>query len=152
VDALGALLKSAPFRILKAIRRELGPGLGVIDEQGETARMRTWTRTWPSPCSSNPGAYCKARGRQPEAVLEGETIDVDGRRFIACELRDCVLVYSGGEPFEFVQSHFQNFRWRLGGAAYRTVEFLRWMRNGGLQDGPAVVQQFLDRINTPPGQ
>jgi hypothetical protein len=79
-------------------------------------------------------------------------VEVDGRRFVACELRNCVLVYSGGDSFEFIQPHFRNFRWRLGGAALCTVECLRWMRHGGLQDGPAVVQEVIDHINSPPGR
>jgi hypothetical protein len=78
--------------------------------------------------------------------------EVDGWRFVACELRNCILAYSGGDSFELVQPHHRNCRWRLGGAAWCTVECLRWMRHGGLEDGPAVAQAVLDRINTPPGR
>jgi hypothetical protein len=83
------------------------------------------------------------------AVLDGETVEADGRRFVACEHRHCTLVYSGGDGFEFRQPHLTNCRWRLEGAAWRTVQFLQGLRHVfGLGE---VVRQFIDLINAPPG-
>jgi hypothetical protein len=86
-----------------------------------------------------------------EAVLEGQTVRVDGRRFIACDLRNCVLCYAGGEDFEFRHNHIEGCRWRLEGAAQRGLDFLRWVRHElGEEKGEAFAGKILDYINTPP--
>jgi hypothetical protein len=127
----------------KPVPTGLGAGRGAADVACTSMAVH------PCPHCDRGHVWARAdayfEGEQPptptyrEAVLEGGRVDVDGRRFIACELRDCTLVYSGGEGFEFLQTRLRNCRWRVEGAAWRTVEFLRGVRHGPGGQGDFVL-------------
>ncbi len=64
----------------------------------------------------------------------GETIVIDGQKFVDCEFRQCVLIYRGGELPLFDGSFLDNCDWRFEEAALRTIHLLQRLNsNGGRQ-------------------
>jgi hypothetical protein len=57
-------------------------------------------------------------------VIENETIEIDGKRFVDCVLSNCVLEYSGG-PVIFDRTRMRGCRYVFFGEARRTVQFLQ---------------------------
>lgn len=73
-------------------------------------------------------------------VFTGGEITLDYNHFVDCELRDCMLVYHGGE-FSLVRTKLVNVRFGLGGAANNTLGFLRLVRANGQQ----LLESLLDQ-------
>ena len=60
-----------------------------------------------------------------DAILNHETVPLDGETFSDCEFRDCRLVYAGGEPPIFVRCRFDDCEWKYEDAAARTLAHLK---------------------------
>ena len=58
-----------------------------------------------------------------DSLFESETVVIDGRVFLHCQLINCELRYSGG-PFQMVDTLVSGCEWAFGGAARRTMEVL----------------------------
>lgn len=73
-------------------------------------------------------------------TLAGGTITLDDKHYVNCQLRNCRLVYSGGD-FVLTETKIENCQVTLAGAAQRTVGLLAVM--GALKpDGPfSQIQQ-----------
>jgi hypothetical protein len=81
-------------------------------------------------------------------VFEGGEVTLDYNEFVDCILRDCVLLYHGGE-FSLVRTQLRNVRFGLGGPANNTLAFLKLVR----ANGPALLESLLDQGPQPvPGQ
>ena len=57
-------------------------------------------------------------------TIRGESVLVDGKIFIDCELVDCLLEYSGG-PIVFERTNLSGCRYVFFGPARGTVHFLQ---------------------------
>ncbi len=58
-------------------------------------------------------------------------LDVDGKSFVNCTFKQCVFVYSGGNPPVINGCSFDNCRWKFAAAAARTLGFFSGMHSGG---------------------
>jgi len=61
----------------------------------------------------------------------GETIVIDGQKFIDCEFRQCILIYRGGELPLFDGSFLDNCNWKFEDAALRTIHLLQRLNSNG---------------------
>jgi hypothetical protein len=59
--------------------------------------------------------------------FDKQTVELDGQDFEACTFVDCDLVYRGGDPPGLANNTFVTCRFRLDGAALRTIMFFREM-------------------------
>ncbi len=73
-------------------------------------------------------------------VFNGGEVTLDYNHFVDCELRDCLLVYRGGE-FSLVRTRLTNVRFGLGGAANNTLGFLKLVRANGHHLLDALLDQ-----------
>jgi hypothetical protein len=81
-------------------------------------------------------------------VFTGGQVTLDYNEFVDCEMRDCLLVYHGGE-FSLVRTKLVNVRFGLGGAANNTLGFLKLVRANGQE----LLDSLLDQGPQPePGQ
>jgi hypothetical protein len=81
-------------------------------------------------------------------VFTGGQVTLDYNEFVDCEIRDCLLVYHGGE-FSLVRTKLVNVRFGLGGAANNTLGFLKLVRANGQE----LLDSLLDQGPQPePGQ
>ncbi|MBK0024506.1 hypothetical protein L7D45_22285 [Brucella pseudogrignonensis] len=65
-------------------------------------------------------------------AFTGETVVVDGRKYLDCEFRQCLLIYRGGELPIFDGSFLDDCDWRFEDAALRTINILQRINyNGG---------------------
>ncbi len=81
-------------------------------------------------------------------VFTGGEVTLDYNEFVDCEMRDCLLVYHGGE-FSLVRTRLVNVRFGLGGAANNTLGFLKLVRANGQE----LLDSLLDQGPQPePGQ
>jgi hypothetical protein len=116
-----------------------------------------------NPCSHYNRGHVWARadayfeGDQPptptyrEATLEGRKVHVDGRRFVACDLRGCEFLIGGTGALRFEHCNIVNCAWRLDGHALMAVEALRAVRHLCKDWGQEFVARVIAYINTPPG-
>ena len=58
-------------------------------------------------------------------------LDVDGKSFVDCKFKQCVLIYSGGNPPVINGCSFDDCRWEFDAAAARTLGFFSGMYRGG---------------------
>ena len=70
----------------------------------------------------------------------GIDVTLDYNEFIDCKIRDCVVLYHGGE-FSLVRTRLTNVRFGLGGPANNTLGFLKLVRS----NGPHLVDALLDQ-------
>jgi len=77
------------------------------------------------------------------AILNHETVLLDGETFTDCEFRDCRLVYAGGEPPSFIGCRFDGCEWKYEDAAARTLAHLQQVWAAG---GKASVQALIKDI------
>lgn len=82
-----------------------------------------------------------------------EDVTLDYNEFVDCEIRNCTLLYHGGE-FSLVRTKLTNVRFGLRGAANSTLAFLRLVRSaspGGIEEllnqGPQPANQQSIEIN-----
>lgn len=57
-------------------------------------------------------------------AIKGQTIFMDGKRFIKCKLTDCKLIYGGGDC-TWIESQFINCELAFEAAAQRTIGYLQ---------------------------
>jgi hypothetical protein len=86
-------------------------------------------------------------------VFNGGEVTLDHNQFVDCEMRDCILVYHGGD-FSLVRTRLIGVQFGLGGAANNTLSFLRLVRANGqalldglLDAGPQPVPEQSVTIN-----
>ncbi len=80
-----------------------------------------------------------------EQLIANDAVVLDGHEFVACEFRDCRMIYKGGEMPRLAQCHFVRCTWQLDEAAQRTVLFLRGVYHSGA-GGRELVEQTLKHI------
>jgi hypothetical protein len=73
-------------------------------------------------------------------VFEGGEVTLDFNEFTDCVMRDCTLLYHGGE-FSLVRTRLENVRFGLAGPANNTLAFLKLVR----ANGPALLDSLLDQ-------
>lgn len=56
-------------------------------------------------------------------VIVGQTLTLDDKHYMGCQLRQCKLVYSGGDCL-WTETMFDNCQIMLAGAAQRTATLL----------------------------
>jgi hypothetical protein len=66
--------------------------------------------------------------RAENATFDGNTIDLDGGEFIACEFRNCKLVYHGGRMPNIESCRFVDSQFARRGAAAETLGFLEMLK------------------------
>jgi hypothetical protein len=81
-------------------------------------------------------------------VYVNKTIQLDGKKYVNCEFRNCTFVYSGGESCEFNHNHIVDPKLRLEGAARNTVDFLQAFYHGGMQIGVEEVIAYIRSSGT----
>ena len=86
-------------------------------------------------------------------VFESAEVTLDYNEFIDCELRNCVLLYHGGD-FSLTRTKLINVQFGLAGAANNTLSFLRLVRANGqalldglLDAGPQPIPEHSVTIN-----
>jgi pSer/pThr/pTyr-binding forkhead associated (FHA) protein len=86
--------------------------------------------------------------------FQGQQVDLDGRKFVACQFRDCVLVYRGGELPLITHCRLENCRWQFRDAAQRTHLFLEDVYHGFGEGGQGLVEATFRAIRsgTHPGR
>lgn len=75
----------------------------------------------------------------------GETITVDGNRYVACSFTNCNLIYQGGDLPTFDRCIFRGTPVELEGAAYQTLKYLNQLYRGGLA---APVETVLNQVQS----
>ncbi len=75
-------------------------------------------------------------------TFERNDVPIDGFEYVACEFRDCKIVYRGGQ-FSIGQCHFPGSTFVFEGAARNTLDFLGFIFNL-IPDGPARLETILD--------
>jgi hypothetical protein len=71
-------------------------------------------------------------------------VTLDYNEFIDCEIRDCTVLFHGGE-FSLVRTKLTNVRFGLAGPANNTLVFLRLVR----AHGPNLINELLDAASAP---
>ncbi len=67
-------------------------------------------------------------------------VTLDYNEFIDCEIKNCKLLYRGGE-YSLVRTKLSNVQFALGGSAKNTLAFLRLIR----ANGPHLLENLLDQ-------
>lgn len=75
-------------------------------------------------------------------IFAGETLHVDGQRFVDCEFRNVVLVFEGGAVPAFTGCTLVDCAWRMDAAAERTLQLRRFL----YALGPDHVRRDVDRL------
>jgi len=85
--------------------------------------------------------------------FDNQTIELDGQDFDACTFVDCDLVYRGGDPPGLANSTFSGCRFRLDGAALRTIAFFQEMNacGGGVWVDSWFALSRGQELPPPPG-
>ena len=73
-------------------------------------------------------------------VFSGGEVTLDYNEFVDCEIRDCMVLYHGGE-FSLVKTKLTNVRFGLGGAASNTLAFLKLVRANGQHLLDSLLEQ-----------
>ena len=76
--------------------------------------------------------------------IQGESILIDDKTFIACQIVDCILVYNGG-PIAFQRTTLSRCRYVFTGPARQTLHFLQ--NTGLMPHDPAEWGEFYDTVN-----
>ncbi len=71
-------------------------------------------------------------------------VTLDYNEFIDCTIRDCVVMFHGGE-FTLVRTKLLNVRFGLGGPANSTLVFLRLVR----ANGQYLLDELLNAAEPP---
>lgn len=72
-----------------------------------------------------------------------DDVTLDYNEFVDCEIRNCLVLYHGGD-FTLLRTTLTNVRFGLGGPANNTLNFLRLVR--------AASPRLLDELlNAAPG-
>lgn len=74
------------------------------------------------------------------AIIEGETVDLDSGEFYDCTFKGCRMRYAGGVPPVLSGCSFDDCSWGFSGEAANTLAFLAGARKGGLE--PFVESVF----------
>ncbi len=67
-------------------------------------------------------------------------VTLDYNEFIDCEIKNCKLLYRGGE-YSLVRTKLSNIQFALGGSANNTLSFLRLIR----ANGPHLLEDLLNQ-------
>lgn len=78
-------------------------------------------------------------------TFQDKTEILDGNEYKACEFRNCILVYAGGEFPRLSQCHFAECNWEFRDAASRTISFMTAIYHGGL-GGKDVIEKTFENI------
>jgi hypothetical protein len=76
------------------------------------------------------------------AVLENQTLILDGNEYYNCELRKCTLVFKGHDAVKLEQCHLVGCRWQFEDAALQTVALLKGLYLSG-SHGKEVVEKIF---------
>jgi hypothetical protein len=71
-------------------------------------------------------------------------VTLDYNEFIECEIRDCAVLFHGGE-FSLVGTKLTNVRFGLGGAANNTLSFMKLIR----ATDPRLLEELLKQAPVP---
>ena len=74
-------------------------------------------------------------------AFDGQTVVLDGQVFIACDFRNCRLVYKGSETVTMERCNISECRFDFGDAALRTVTFMQ-----ALYHSSPAGQKFIDNL------
>jgi hypothetical protein len=77
-----------------------------------------------------------------KAVLENQTVMLDGNELHHCELRRCTLIYKGQAAVKLEHCHLVGCKWQFEDAALRTVEILKGLYVSG-QHGKEIVEDIF---------
>jgi hypothetical protein len=69
--------------------------------------------------------------RHAAKVFAKETVHVDGQEYIDCEFLQCEMVYGGGALPVLRGCNLDSCRWKLEGAAGRTMALMRTLYAAG---------------------
>jgi hypothetical protein len=72
-----------------------------------------------------------------------QRVQVDGNEYIGCRFENCELSYAASAGVGLVDCTFINVKWRMEGAAARTMKFLQAIYHGG---GRELVEKTFDEI------
>lgn len=117
-----ALLEQAKARVQRARQRRMqevvsaSPQKTVISAESAAAKTNVVSGKEKSSLQDHYELIC-------DRVIEGELVQLDGKHFIDCTLRDCILEY-GGSPTIFETTEFSGCRFRFTGHAAMTVQLL----------------------------
>ena len=81
--------------------------------------------------------------------FNGVTENLDGNSYVRCKFTDCRLIFRGGEIPRMPDCHFVSSQFIWEEAAWRTLEFLRSMRNSLGSGGKQLVEDVARQIRTP---
>ena len=74
-------------------------------------------------------------------AFDGHTVVLDGQVFIACDFRNCRLVYKGSETVTMERCNISDCRFDFEDAALRTVTFMQ-----ALYHSSPAGQKFIDNL------
>jgi len=77
-----------------------------------------------------------------KAVLENQTVMLDGNEYHHCELRHCNLIYKAHDAVKLEHCHLVGCTWQFEDAALRTVALLKGIYLSG-QHGKDVVEAIF---------
>lgn len=129
--------KDDVWRLVTSLNSTSSDG-GVIDP----VLRKTFDALWPeldaklSPVESTAGIVTSTETGPPLTRVENrvfrlQVLTLDNQEFVACEFRDCSLIYAGG-PCGLVGNTFVHTNFQFAGAAVATIKFLELLyRNGG---------------------
>ena len=80
------------------------------------------------------------------AKFANETVQVDGKEFVGCGFDHCNLIYSGGSPFNFVDTVLHDSEIVFTGPAENTLNTLCGLHHFGMH---AFVEELIERIRNP---
>jgi hypothetical protein len=75
-----------------------------------------------------------------------QEVRLDGREFINCMFRNCLLIYGGGLPFFIGGNEVRECRFEFVGAAQNTLNVLRVLHHSGMGE---IVDVVLESIRKP---
>lgn len=79
---------------------------------------------------------------QRGAVIENQTLILDGSEFVHCELRHCNLIFKAHDTVKFEHCHLIGCSWQFEDAALRTVAMLKGLYLSG-PHGKEVVEAIF---------
>jgi hypothetical protein len=76
----------------------------------------------------------------------GQTVNLDGNRFVNCRFQDCQLVFYAYEPVSFDRCVFDECDWVFEGAADIMLSFLTALYHGLGKSGQDLVELIFDSV------
>ena len=79
-----------------------------------------------------------------QAVLENQTLILDGQEYHDCELKHCTLIFKGQEAVKLERCILIGCRWQFEDSAMRTVGLLKGLYLSG-HNGKEIVQAIFEK-------